>query len=379
MANAISRRRFLNQGAGIAAAVTFAPTRPQTARRRFLYVATPGIRDYLEYGGHGLLVFDVDDGYRFVRRIPLQGLGPDGKPLNVKGICASAATGRIYVSTTRQLQCLELTTGQFLWERAYEVGCDRMAITPDGSEIYLPSFEGDVWQVVDASDGSVLAVIKTDSGAHNTIVGPNGKEAYLAGLRSPHLTVVDTATRQAVRRVGPFSAAIRPFTVNGTQTRVYANINERLGFEVGDLRSGKVLHQVDVPGHAKGPVKRHGCPSHGIGLTPDERELWVCDAHNQKLHIFDATVEPPAYQTALVLKDEPGWVAFSPDGDRAYPSTGEVIDVSTRAIIAELRDETGTAVQSEKMLEVEFADGRPRRVGDQFGLGRLGAPDGIAP
>src|SRR4051794_26184114 len=26
--------------------------------RRLLYVATPGIRNYLEYGGHGLLVFD---------------------------------------------------------------------------------------------------------------------------------------------------------------------------------------------------------------------------------------------------------------------------------------------------------------------------------
>ena len=36
----------------------------------FLYVATPGIRDYLGYGGHGLLVFDIDDQHRFVRRIP---------------------------------------------------------------------------------------------------------------------------------------------------------------------------------------------------------------------------------------------------------------------------------------------------------------------
>ena len=38
--------------------------------QRLLYVAAPGIRNYLEYGGHGLLVFDVDNGHKFVRRIP---------------------------------------------------------------------------------------------------------------------------------------------------------------------------------------------------------------------------------------------------------------------------------------------------------------------
>ena len=31
-------------------------------QRRLLYAAVPGIRNYLEYGGHGLLVFDIDNG-----------------------------------------------------------------------------------------------------------------------------------------------------------------------------------------------------------------------------------------------------------------------------------------------------------------------------
>ena len=36
---------------------------------RYLYVVTPGIRDYLEFGGAGILVFDIDRGHKFVRRI----------------------------------------------------------------------------------------------------------------------------------------------------------------------------------------------------------------------------------------------------------------------------------------------------------------------
>ena len=58
--------------------------------RRFLYVAVPGVRNYLEYGGHGLLVFDIDNGHRFVKRIATAGLNKNGQPLNVKGVCASA-------------------------------------------------------------------------------------------------------------------------------------------------------------------------------------------------------------------------------------------------------------------------------------------------
>ncbi len=35
---------------------------------RYLFVAVPGIRDYMGYGGHGLLVFDMDHGHRFIKR-----------------------------------------------------------------------------------------------------------------------------------------------------------------------------------------------------------------------------------------------------------------------------------------------------------------------
>ena len=124
--------------------------------RRYLYVAVPGVRNYLEYGGHGLLVFDIDDGHRFVKRIATAGLDENGKPLNVKGICASADTDRVYISTLRTLISLDLRTEKLLWERAYEGGCDRMALSPDGRIIYLPSLEKSHWHVVDALTGEII-------------------------------------------------------------------------------------------------------------------------------------------------------------------------------------------------------------------------------
>lgn len=350
-----------------------------TQPQRLLYVAAPGIRNYLDYGGHGLIVFDINNDHKFVKRIPTGGIGSNGKPLNVKGICASSTTDRMYVSTIETLQCIDLTTDAMLWEKALEGGCDRMSIAPDGSVLYVPSFEKAHWNVVNGDTGDVIAKITPDSGAHNTVYGLDGKWCYLAGLRSPLLTVADTSTHTASRTVGPFSNSIRPFTINGRQTLCFVTINELLGFEVGDIVTGRKLHRVEVTGFSQGPVKRHGCPSHGIALTPDEKELWVTDGHNQHLHVFDARVMPPTQLTSIRVRDEPGWITFTIDGQYAYPSTGDVIDAASKQIITTLTDEAGTAVMSEKMVEVQLRNGEIVRTGDQFGVGRVLAGDGIPP
>src|SRR5882757_1975092 len=104
----------------------------EAGEKRYLYVATPGIRDYLGYGGHGILVFDINNNHRFVRRIGTQGFHPDGKPSNVKGIAVSIPLNSIYVSTLESLQRIDLTTERVVWEKKFDGGCDRMAISPDG-------------------------------------------------------------------------------------------------------------------------------------------------------------------------------------------------------------------------------------------------------
>jgi DNA-binding beta-propeller fold protein YncE len=363
------RRHFLRAIPG-AALVAAARTAGGSTLAHRLYVAEPGIRNYVEYGGVGILVYDIDGGHRFVRRIPTFELAPGQLPENIKGVAASARTGRIYLSTPRRVAAFDLLTDRALWNRTYDGGCDRMSLSPDGSTLYVPSFEGPHWHVVDAATGDVLSKIVLNSGAHNTLYGRDGRRVYLAGLKSPVLSIADARTHEVVGSVGPFSNSVRPFTVNASGTLCFVNVNDLLGFEVGDIRTGRMLHRVEVAGYRKGAIKRHGCPSHGIGLTPDEREIWLADGPNSMLHVFDATVMPPRQVASLELRDQPGWVTFSMDGRYGYPSTGEVIDVRTKQIVARLTDEEGRMVQSEKMVELVFDGARPRIAGDQFGIGR---------
>ncbi|MEP6749164.1 MAG: hypothetical protein ABJB86_15630 [Bacteroidota bacterium] len=337
--------------------------------KRYLYVATPGIRDYLGYGGHGILVFDINNNHRFVKRIATKGFHADGKPSNVKGIAVSIPLNSVFVSTLETLERIDLGTDKIIWEKTFDKGCDRMSISPDGLTMYLPALENSFWNVVDCKTGDIIKKIDGFKRSHNTLYGPSGNFVYLDDIGSPWLSVADTKTNEIVQKTGPFENNVRPFTINAKETLVYVTVDSLLGFEVGDLTSGKKLAHIVVEGWEKGPVRRHGNPSHGIGLTPNEKELWVCDGHNMRLHVFNAA--PPYQQlTTIPLQDMPGWITFTLDGKYAYPSSGEVIDVQTRKVLTTLKDEFNNSVASEKMLELQFSGNKLVRAGDQFGIGR---------
>jgi DNA-binding beta-propeller fold protein YncE len=341
----------------------------ETAEKRYLYVATPGIRDYLGYGGHGILVYDINNNHRFVKRINTKGFHPNGKPSNVKGIAVSKQLNSIYISTLESLQRIDLSSEKIVWEKSFEGGCDRMSISPDGLTMYLPSLEKGFWNVVDCKTGEIIKKIDVYKRAHNTIYGPAGNYVYLADIASPWLHIADAKTHELVKKVGVFHNNVRPFTINGKESLVYVTVDSLLGFEVGDLNSGRKLAHVAVEGWQMGPVRRHGNPSHGIGLTPDEKELWVCDGHNMRIHVFSATA-PYQQLTTIPLQDMPGWISFSLDGKYAYPSSGEVIDVKTRKILLTLEDEFHNSVGSEKLVEIQFTGSKILRAADQFGIGQ---------
>lgn len=346
------------------------PTATAGGTGHYLYVATPGIRDYLGYGGHGLIVFDIDNHHKFVKRISTQGFHKNGKPSNVKGIAVSESLNSVFITTLESMQRIDLGTEKVLWEISYKGGCDRMSISPDGTTMYLPSLEKDFWNVVDCKSGDIITKIKVYARAHNTIYGPSGSRAYMADIASPLLHVADTKTHTIVQKIGPFSAGIRPFTINSDESLVFVNVNDLLGFEVGDLKTGEKIASIKVQGWDKGLVRRHGNPSHGIGMTPDEKEIWISDGHNMRMHIFSAKA-PYQQLTTIPLSDMPGWVTFSMDGQYAYPSSGEVIHTKTRKTLYLLQDENYNTVSSEKMIEIYMKDGKVSKAGNQFGIGRL--------
>jgi DNA-binding beta-propeller fold protein YncE len=356
-------------------AVTAAWTRPQAQQKqRLLYAALPGVGggNNEKYGGAGILVFDIDHTHKFVKRVPLQGAPSTGPQEAIKGIAAHAATARLYISTSRRVAAYDLLTDKLAWEQTYDGrGTDRLALSPDGATLYAPELGAPKWAIADAATGALITTIDKPGTAHNTLFSDDGRRVYFESQGNTRtMSVVDAKTRSIAKEIGPFGNVVRPFTFNGRETLLFANINGVLGFEVADLGSGAILHHVEVPGVTPGRSPTHGIPSHGIAMTQDETEIWIADNANNYVRVFDATVMPPTLKASIKVRDEPGWITFGIDGTLAYPSTGDVVDVRTKEIVATLQDETGANAESEKMLEIDFSNGKPEAAGDQFGKGK---------
>jgi WD40 repeat protein len=348
------------------------------AQRDLLYAAVPGRVDDIGFGGIGILVFDAARNFRFVKRISTWDYPAAQAPENVKGVAVSASLGMIYVSTIKRLAAWDLLTEKKVWEQTYDGKCcDRMAISPDGKTMYVPSFEGPNWYVVDARTGELIKSLPTpaSAGAHNTIWSLDGSKVFMAGLRSATMSIADPKTNSVVQTVGPFANFVRPFTVNGAGTLIYANVNDLLGFQIADVKTGKVIHTVQVQGYgwARERLTGHGCPSHGIALSPDEKEVWLTDGANSTVHVFDNTVMPPKQIKSIKVRDEPFWLTFSANGKWVYSSTGDIIDATTKQVIAGLKDELGREVQGEKAVEIIYQDGKVFKAVDQFGVGQVTA------
>jgi DNA-binding beta-propeller fold protein YncE len=348
------------------------------AVKRLLYVTAPdgAMRQTAE---PGIYVYDIDQGHRLARHISIPDMG------GTRGCAASASAGRLYIShKNTNLMCVEIVTGKKIWEVSYpkeEGGADRCCVTPDGSKIYVPegwwTDASKVLKVVDGETGKLRKKISLGVGTgHNCIMSPTGRRMYLGPIATGTLFVIDTATDEIIDRISPFGGKLQPdgsvvggrvspYTINGTESLCFVN-SHHVGFYVGDLRAKKVLHWIQVE-------EAHGF-SHGVGMTPDEKEIWVTNPNDKRLWVFDATVMPPERKRSIEVNcTSHGWISFSLDGRYAWPDTGDVIDAASKKVVAQLKGLDGeTLIRSSKFIEIHFRDGVPIRVGDQFGIGRVG-------
>jgi DNA-binding beta-propeller fold protein YncE len=350
--------------------LSLAPEATQARNERYLYIALPGSDDADPDRSIRLLVFDIANAHRFVRRIPLWPFdSAQGRPAAggddaevVRGMAASARSGRLYISTTRRLAAFDLNTDKIVWEKSYEGRCcERVAVSPDGQTIYAPAFGSAKWYVIHEATGELRSTIGVTGWPRHTMYSKDGTRAYLAAWDSPLLSVSEATRHAIVKTVGPFSASLCPFTVNAKGTLAFANVDGLVGFEVGDLQSGLILDRVAAEGYDKDAASEYECPSHGIAFAPDERELWVADGVRNRIHVFDASVYPPVPLAAIELVAQPRWIAFSQDGRFAYSSTGDIVDAATKKIIGALEGQSGAKVNSEHFLEIDFADDRAIR------------------
>ncbi len=343
--------------------------------RHLIYVTLPGSLERPAYlNGVGIVVLDANDNYRFVKRIPTWEYAGSMSPEQVSGVAASPVTNLIYVAARGRIAAIDLGTDRMAWSTELDGKCcERPQVTPDGKTIVVGGDLQDYWYELDAKTGRLLGKLEApDShGSHNLNLSADGKTAFMAP-NGKVMTVSDVKTRKIIRTIR-FPDNVRVFVLNKDSTKIYSNQNNFLGFVIADVATGEITKTVEVTSvdwrskwnATPRPRIPHGCPSHGIALTPDESEIWLADGVFNKIHIFSNTDDPKEIDTI----DTPGgtfWLTFGLDGKYAYASSGDVIDVKTHKIVGQMQDEYGHTMYSEKLLDMTFDNGHLQRVSNQF-------------
>jgi DNA-binding beta-propeller fold protein YncE len=336
-----------------------------------------------------MFVYDIDRGHRLVQAVRFP------QAAGMRGVGMSTRLHLLFLSFggdgggegNGSMLAYDLVRGRIRWQWSYRTGIDSMAVSRDGRRIFMPTGElssGDEWRIISASTGRPLLTIHGGKGPHNTVAGLDGKRVYLGGRNSNYLVVVRASDGRVLTRVGPLRSGVRPFTVNGRQTLAFTTATGFLGFQVSSLESGNVLYTVPIKGFTWSPrTFRPSAPSHGISLSPDERQVWVIDAPNSYVHAFDIRglpAKPPrqiadiALQHKLIGDEDPcaydcakdGWVQHSRDGRFLYVGdSGDVISTITRRVVAFV-----PALQdSRKSIEIDWRQGRPVSTTTRTGLG----------
>src|SRR3954462_8612773 len=349
------------------------------AQKELIYVTLPGtLEGSPDSNGNGIVVLDAKNNYNFVKRIPTWDVPASRNPEQVSGVTASPVTQMIYVAARGRLGAWDLTTEKKVWENVYDGQCcERPQVSPDGKFMYVGSDLKDFWYVVNPRTGALITKVVSPQSpnAHNMNLSQDGKLAFM----SPNgkvMAVADTSTHKLIRTI-TFPDNVRVFVLNHDSSLIYTNQNNLLGFLIVDANAGKILHKVEVQGFGwpdnwnvtPRPRIPHGCPSHGIALLDQEREVWLVDGLNNLVHVFDNTRMPPVEVSNFKTHGGAYWITPSVDGKLAYLSSGDVVDVKTKEIVGQLKDEYGRVMHSEKLLDMVFQNGKLVQVSNQFANG----------
>jgi hypothetical protein len=320
-------------------------------------------------------VYDIDTGHRLIKTIETVHDVDD-----VKGVVASATTGRVYVAYRTRLgvgmiYCLNVYDDAVLWNRAIDPDIDRLAIHPNGQLLYVPTWEGgsaNFINVLDASTGDVIRKVYFSSRSHDTlfpISGPLFQETKAEDGSGKYLYLIDPQS-YAVSRIGRYAGILGPYAVDGMSRYVVNNVTGLWGMQVAELKTGRIV----TAGLTEHPPGEPGL-LHGIGWTPDEREVWQSSSADDP-HIYVWNMRDPmapALAERVSMKSRHGahWVTFDIEGNYAYVAPNKSSDDATEIFDAHTHKSVGFIGSSEDMIEIDFADGKVSRVGDQYGVGRV--------
>jgi YVTN family beta-propeller protein len=258
------------------------------------------------------------------------------------GIAAPAAQDLILVtiegSKPGELVWIDPATDKITRRLPTGPAPNQLAVTPDGRFAYVPVDDG-YYEVVDVARAKIIERIFTGGRPHNTVCSVGGQHMYLAPMGNPKkVTIVDVPTHKVIGEI-PFSSVVRPVAITRDEKRFFAEVDGLVGIEMADVAARKMIER--VPAQLAPEHKKVGSRSHGLGIRPDEKEVWECDVEHKEVHVYDITSDRPKQIATIPMGGNVYWLTFGPDGRYCYVSVLSrnevaVVDTAKKEIVARI-------------------------------------------
>jgi YVTN family beta-propeller protein len=269
-----------------------------------------------------------------------------GIPVN-HGAAAAPDGTKLYFSSEAEQTLDVIDSGSFMITKKIRLSGrpNNICISKDGRKVYVAIVsEPGAVDVIDTETAEKIKSIPTKGGEHNVYVTPDGKFLIAGSVAGKNLTVFDTKTDLPLWSL--FDQGVRPiaFETNpdGSTHRMFVQLSDFHGFVVVDFAGHQEVRRVtlpEIPQEQRDPGPFNGSPSHGIGVAPDGKTLWVTSRPNQKVYAYSL----PGLEMLgdVAIGKSPDWITFSPDSKTVYVSTGganavSAIDILTRQELARI-------------------------------------------
>jgi YVTN family beta-propeller protein len=269
------------------------------------------------------------------------------------GINFATDGSKVYASneSTDTLDVFDRESGKLIKKIDLSARPNNIAVSKDGARIFVAiRRDPGAVDVIDAATLTRAKSILVHGALHNIYVTPDGKYLIAGSIPKKLMTVIDLST-DSIAWEHQFDKGVRPMAIeanpDGSTKRIFVQLSETDGFAVIDFAKREEVARVTLPDRHTGVELNAGeaaGPSHGIGVSPDGKMLWVTSIPQNAIFAYSLPDLSLVGQVALPELKLPGrspagavpnWVTFAPDSRTVYVSNAglrSVTAVDTQAM-----------------------------------------------
>jgi YVTN family beta-propeller protein len=287
------------------------------AAHEYLYVQATMTKD--------IYVVDAET-FQTVDRIPIGDYtddvigSPDGRVAFANAQISSGNPLGWEANDAGKIMAIDTATDRIIWSSFVDGSPHHLAVSPDGSRVYVPLFDRAYLLVLDAHTGQQVGRWYSTLGNHSLKINRDGSRLYVGNMVAQLIWVYDTATGKVVG-VMHAGEAVRPLQLDGDETHVIYQLSRFHGFKVRDVATGELTRSVDLPAlpaSIKLPDAYPYSVDHGLAVTPDKTKLLAAGS----IAGYVAVYRLSDYSLIGTIKvgDDPNWIAVRGDSKIAFVS-----------------------------------------------------------